>query len=422
MEDKLLTMLFDTDRWKAAVDKGLLKGINKYELRQLCSEETRAEMYVLIRDGKYSICPPHTALIPKDTPGEFRTVYVNEPKDRVLLSIINDMLFELTPDMIDKSCYSYQKGKSCGQTVTLISKRIVDTGKGVVGWKSDLSKYFDSVPIEYIDKAFDMVEDKFGKSKVIDLLREYYHSDIYFDTDGVLQHQFQSLKQGCAVASWLADVILHEADVNMRTKFGGLYARYSDDTVFIGEKYQEAMEYFESYLSSKSMKLNPKKVECIDIDHWFKFLGYSIKGSNISLSSSAIKKFQKAIEKATIKKRKVSYESALHAVYRELYKGYQGYSWATRVLRVINVQDDIDTLNAFVMDCLRAVQTGKKKLGGLGFKKEQDIGCIARGLGRNVKANREKIPVLDNYITISCMANNVKTCRALYDAVVRDRM
>ena len=47
-----------------------------------------------MRRGKYEISPPHTAQIPKDN-GEFRTVYVNEPMDRVVLGIANDLRFEL---------------------------------------------------------------------------------------------------------------------------------------------------------------------------------------------------------------------------------------------------------------------------------------------------------------------------------------
>ena len=38
----------------------------------------------------------------------FRTVYVNEPMDRVVLGIANDLLFELMPEMLHSSCKSYQ--------------------------------------------------------------------------------------------------------------------------------------------------------------------------------------------------------------------------------------------------------------------------------------------------------------------------
>ena len=96
MNDKILQMFFDIDRWTNAIDKGVGKDIKKSELIKLCTERTRAAMYKAMKEGRYEIAPPHTAQIPKDN-GEFRTVYVNEPIDRIVLSIANDLLFDLVP-------------------------------------------------------------------------------------------------------------------------------------------------------------------------------------------------------------------------------------------------------------------------------------------------------------------------------------
>jgi hypothetical protein len=378
-------------------------------------------MYTAIKNGAYAIAPPHTAQIPKDN-GEFRTVFINEPKDRVLLSLVNDLLFELTPEMVHESCKSYQKGVSCGSVVQDLSNEIVKHNTdGIVGWKADLSKYFDSVPLSYIDVAFNAVEAKYGASKLIDEVRAYYHSDWYFDEHNELCQKYQSLKQGCAVAAWLADAVLYNVDATL-SMMDGVYVRYSDDIVFVGKDYRCAMNYLQATIEGMQMKLNPKKVEYLDRNHWFKFLGFSVKGEHISLSSTGIKKFQKAIEQATIKVKGITYDSALHKVYRELYKGYNGFSWATRVLRVINVPHDIVVLNGFVMDCLRAVLTCKKKVGGLGYVRDQKDGCINRGKGRNVKANKEKVPNIENYYTIACMQNNLRTSKSMYETIVRTQM
>ena len=94
MEDKITKMFFEPDRWIYAIEKGCVKGIRKNELYQLTKPEVRVAMYEAVKNGQYEIAPPHTALIPKDTPGEFRTVYVNEPIDRIFLSIANDLLFD----------------------------------------------------------------------------------------------------------------------------------------------------------------------------------------------------------------------------------------------------------------------------------------------------------------------------------------
>lgn len=418
-EDKILSMFFETERWQYAINKGFDKDINKATLHQLTTTEARLAMYQRIKDGKYKIMPPHTAKIPKDN-GDFRTVYVNEPCDRVLLSIANDLLFELMPEMVHPRCKSYQKGIGCGRVVQEVSRKICSANGNVIGWKSDLSKYFDSVPIEFIDWAFDKVEEKHGKSALIDVIRDYYHTDLYFDTDGNLSNSYQSLKQGCSVAAWLADVVLYHIDEQL-SALDGYYIRYSDDTLFIGKDYEKAMTIMQDELMKMQMKLNPKKVEYLDENHWFKFLGYSIKGHNISLSSTRIKTFQKEIEKRTIKRRDTTMTKAINAVNRYLYKGFGDFSWATQVLPVINVKEDIDKLNMFVMDCIRAVKTGKRKVGGLGYVKTQAVGCIDRGRGRNVKANRTKTESeIKGYLSIGCAKNAMLTSRAAYITLINN--
>lgn len=418
MTDKILQMFFDIDRWTKAIEKGVFKDIRKDQLILLTNEHTRLEIADAMLRGRYQISPPHTAQIPKDN-NEFRTVYVNEPIDRVILSIANDLLFDLMPEMIHQSCKSYQTGIGCGKVVTEVSHWIVDASdNGFLGWKSDLSKYFDSVPLQYIDKAFDQVEAKHGHSVLIDVLRKYYHCDLYFDEANHLQSQYQSLKQGCAVASWLANVLLYELDEEL-SRLNGFYVRYSDDMLFIGKDYAIAMEVLQQRLDEKSMKLNPKKVEYLTADKWFKFLGFSIKGDMISLSSTRIKAFQKEIEKRTIRKPEVSLAKAINLVNRYLYKGNGEFSWATQILPVCNVRKDLNELNNFIMDCLRAVKTGKRKVGGLGYVKTKNEGCIVRGRGRNVKANRGKTDQdIPGYLTIGCMQNAILTRRAVYNTLV----
>ena len=199
----------------------------------------------------------------------------------------------------------------------------------------------------------------------------------------------------------------------------GYYVRYSDDMLFIGEDYERAMNVLEQRLGAMSMRLNPKKVEYLTADKWFKFLGFGIRGGMISLSSSRIKTFQREIERRTIKQRRTTLARAVNSVNRYLYKGDGEFSWATQILPGCNVKHDLDELNGFVLDCLRAVQTGRRKLGGLGYVRTKSDGCIVRGRGRNVKANRAKAGGrIDGYLTIGCMRNALLTSRGVYNTLV----
>jgi len=411
----LETMFTEEERWTEAVEIGVGKNISKAEMRKLCNPEIRKAFLYRVATNQYRIAPPHMALIPKDTPGEFRTVYVNENIDRIFLSLVNNLFFEMFADMIYPACKSYQKGIGCGKVVQEVSREI-QKGEGIVGWKSDLSKYFDSVPLKWIDNIFDVIEKKVGKSVVIDIVREYYHTDLCFDTEGNLIHHYQSLKQGCAVASFLADAMLYDMDKKLH-EMKGKYVRYSDDCLYIGTDYEKAMRIMKEMLAEKGLTLNPKKVEYVYNDRYVKFLGFVLNDKKISISQGRVKKFQKEIEKRTIKG-KHTYKQAVNAVNYFLYEGE--YSWASSILPIINVEEDIDELNEFVMDALRAVQTGRKKIGGLGYVPDGHVGVIVRGIGRNVAANRKKTEKkLEGYMSIRTMRNAYMSSHEVYDALVR---
>ena len=418
--DLLLERVFEPERWLAAIGKGVDKDIRRDQLICLTKPSARAVLYLAIKERKYAVAPPHAALIPKDTPGEFRRVFVNEPADRVLLSIVNDVLFESCPGRIHPACKSYLKGTGCGKVVRQAVSAAVGVPGNETGWKADLSKYFDSVPVEFIDEAFDRVESRVGPSAILDLLRKYYHCDLYFDEDGGLTSGYQSLKQGCAIAAFLANVVLHDTDEAL-SRLDGYYVRYSDDMLFIGRDKDRAMELLKSELGKRRMTLNPKKVEPVQKDRWFKFLGYAIKGSSVSLCRKHIKTFEKEIRSRTVDASgQLTTKEAVRNVVQYLYKGNGQYGWATHVLPVCNVKRDIDTLNAFAMDCIRAVATGRKDVGGLGFSSTLREGCIARGKGKNVRSNRRDTePRIEGYLTIGCMQNAYLTSRQAYETLMR---
>ena len=428
MYDFLLKELFTNKSYfEDAVKVGFDKDIPRAILSQISDTDFRIEWMNQIARGEYIIFPPRTALIPKPETGTFRKVKINQPLDRIFLRAVNSMLMNLTREtMIHENCRSYIKDDSCGKTVKDISSKIASISSSIAGFKADLSKYFDSVPIEFIEKAFDGVEERFGHSAVIDVLRAYYKDNRYFEKDEsgmwMLCDNYESLKQGCAVSSWLADVILYDLDAEL-SNLNGTYIRYCDDILYVGDDYAIAMQLLVINLKKKSLILNPKKVEFIDANHWVKFLGFSIKGSSISISESGLEKFQQAIDEVTIKyRKKTTVKQALKRVWKVLYDGYNGYSWAKRVLPVINVHEDLIKMNGYILDSIRACVTNKRKIGGLGFVKTQPIGCVARGKGQNVKANKEKIPQIDGYYSLQGMKNVLEIDKFAYESLVRTNL
>lgn len=423
MKNKLLEKMFEMPRWEALIEKADLKGIDKGELRQMCKPDVRAAIYMAIKNETIEFAPSHMAQIPKDTPGEFRTVFVGENVDRCIQSLINDCLFELFPEMVHTSCKSYQVGLGTGKTVKELSSILASTKTEIIGVKSDFHHYFDVVSLDAIMNVFDIIESKLGFEKgtepVMNLLRKTWNNNLVFDLDGNLIEQYCGIRQGNAIGSFLADVILYELDDFMSKKYK-FYCRYSDDCITIHDNPDEIIRDMNSIISKYGVSLNPRKVQVLYKKEWFKFLGFNLKDDMITLSKSRVKSFQKEIEKRTIKQRNITLKRAINQVNSYLYKGNLEYSWATSVLPIINVDKDIDALNEFVMDCLRACVTKKKKIGGLGSVNDREDYTILRGVGKNVTANRCKTPKeIESYLSIRCMQKALLTRRAVYETLVR---
>lgn len=423
-ESILLNMMFEKDRLERAVLIASDKEINQKDIDDFCNPDYLRKLATVILSDEYNIFPPSIAKIPKDKPNEYREVYINQPRDRILLILINDVLNELFSDMIHLQCKSYQKGIGTQEVVQRISKEIVAMDKsGIkqIGYKSDFSKYFDTVTIDVIDGIFDEWEDRLNYERntepVINLIRRYYHQDIYFDSNGNVCHKYQSLKQGCSISGLLANVCLYELDEYMSNKYK-IYYRYSDDIVVIDKDSSHMIEDINKIIAKYGMTLNPKKVEPLYTDKWFKFLGFNLNGNKITLSKNRLKKFQHEVEKVTIKKGKMKASKARKNIIYKLFYGKQ--SWADGCLGILNVEADLNEMNKFILDCIRACQTGKTKIGGLGSDMTLKDKTVLRGKGRDVRSNKNKTEkIVNDFFSLSCLAKNYKYNKSIYRACVK---
>lgn len=442
MEDKLLERVFDYDSWVKVIENANdVKEMNKTTLRALTKPETRLRLYKAIVSGSYEVFPPHEAHIPKDN-GDFRTVYVNEEVDRILLTLINNALFELFPYMVHPQCKSYRTGESCAKTVQSLSKEMTKLNlriqNEVIGYRYDFSKFFDCIDMSAVNNMFDIWEQELGFEKdtepIINILRKYYHSDLVFDIDGNLIKGINlGLRQGCAVASVLADMILYELDDFMSKKYP-VYYRYSDDLICLSEDTSEITDDIVKIISKYGVSLNMKKVKEVRKDEFIKFLGFNVKNEMITLSKNRVKGFQKSILDRTLNKPNTTAQQAKQNIISYLYKGDGNFSWATACLGTINVKPDIDELNKFIMDCLRQCEVrdmkrkaGKKvgkisitAVGGLGSVDTLPDRTILRGTGKHVTSNRQKTDKeIPNYLSMGCLSNVYKINKNVFETTVR---
>ena len=365
------------------------------------------------------------------------------------MSLINDCLFELFPEMCHPQCKSYRSGESCGKTVQELSRKMVELEKDfndgdVTGLKFDFKSYFDNISKESIFKVFDAIEDKLGFQRntepVVNFLRKTYGSDLVFELDNSLSHQWMGIRQGNACGSWLSDVILYELDEFMSSKYEIFY-RYSDDLVVFDHDLSEVIDDINNIICKYGIRLNDKKTAELRKGEYFKFLGFNLCNDKITLSKNRVKKFTKEIYNRTIAKPNIAPKQAKENVKQYLYGNGDGFSWASAAFSAMqNCNKDIETLNNFIMDALRLCElryeyNQKRKINGLKPRKIKygwdDIGNIGvvsnssdhtlvRGKGKKVRTARHRTEKeIAHYKSVGCLLTAYKISKPVFEACVR---
>ena len=424
--DVLLDLVFDEiSVWEKIIDKGVnIKHINPMLINDMCQIGTRCDLKIRIQNHKYKITPAHEAQIPKDN-GQMRTIYVNEAQDRILLSAINNVIAKhCMSEFVNKNCVSYKEKIGCGKIDKHVQKELIrlkkEHPKTFKAYKLDLSKYFDNVPRKYIDEVLDKLELKFGKSSVIDLLREYYHNDTIIDLNKNEITKYTSLRQGCAFAAFLADCVLKDMDDDL-SKMPIFYCRYSDDILIMGDEthVDNGLQRIKQHLSNKQLELNDKKVELLFQKNkkWFIFLGFTINENDITLSKNRVKNLKKEIDE--ICRTSKTKENALRRIYRYLYDKGSTFSYVETVFPIVTNKRDLHELDMYILDKVKS--NPGEKIGGLGIDLVRKNHVVTRSIGRDVKKIKQR-KLSINYTTMSYMWFLFNTDRNAYNIICNELM
>lgn len=341
---------------------------------------------------------------------DVREINVLPFMDRVIWNTFYKILYDRFEYLIHPLCVSYRKGEGTGSVAKKLKNELVRMGhyKGV---KGDLNKFFDSVPIEQIDLTFNMMME-LEPSKIWKPIVDCYHND-YVYINGELVEKYTSLRQGNPLGCLLADLILRDIDAEM-TKYDVVYYRYSDDFILIGREYEKAFNRFQEMLNEKGIILNQKKTTYISNYSWFEFLGFSFKGTMISVSKKTLTNLENEIKIRTVSKTRQAHKPATKKELKKMIKDLQYYFFTAfaksqenfgmgvYLFGTVNVERDLRALEDYCKDCLRAAYTNKSNIYGLGYVNRNGYVIDNCNLGQNVKANREKTQSVNGDILKDC--------------------
>ena len=253
-------LLFEDYFWNKVLSHGIEKGFKIVDMSYFTLPSNRKRILGKIIRCEWEFGIPRIAKIPKDD-GGVREVYVLSKEARLIGYIVSEIYNWKFGHLISPNCDSYQKGKSTHKTV----KEIKDVKK--VGVKVDISKYFDNVSIEHINKCLDLVDED---TPIDWCVRDFYNENLV-EVDGKLVERYKGLCQGSPLSAFLSNIALRDLDDRL-SKVCGFYRRYSDDILALECDTGVVIGILEEELSKIGLCLNPDKFEFITEETEFKFL------------------------------------------------------------------------------------------------------------------------------------------------------